>query len=427
MTEDIDAAVDEVINALDEEASKEEVEENLKKFIEYGVPVDQAKQAVLKKFGVTRTAPSATEKKIGDITPGDRRLRFTGKIVTVEQREVEVKGETRTIYKGLIGDETAVLPFTAWKDFDLTKDDVVSIDNAYAGEWGGQPRLNISEWTDVEKTDEDIDLVKRQPQRYDIADLRPGLSNVSVRGKIMSMEEQEVTVDDEAKTLYSGILGDPTGKIRYTVWADMDISEGDVVGISGAYVKSWQGAPQLVFDENASVEQLDESMPVDQVGSRIQPMYKLVETGGGVDVPLEGVVIEIQRGSGLIERCPECNRALRDGVCVIDGEVEGTPDLRIKAVVDDGTGAVTAIMDREVTEKLMDTSMEEFQEMAEEQGNEAVEQAIMDRLIAHPVHVSGNALSDEYGVTVIVDRVEPIEPDIQQQGAELLAQLEGEA
>ena len=427
MTEDIDAAVDEVINALDEEASKEEVEENLKKFIEYGVPVDQAKQAVLKKFGVTRTAPSATEKKIGDITPGDRRLRFTGKIVTVEQREVEVKGETRTIYKGLIGDETAVLPFTAWKDFDLTKDDVVSIDNAYAGEWGGQPRLNISEWTDVEKTDEDIDLVKRQPQRYDIADLRPGLSNVSVQGKIMSMEEQEVTVDDEAKRLYSGILGDPTGKIRYTVWADMDISEGDVVGISGAYVKSWQGAPQLVFDENASVEQLDESMPVDQVGSRTQPMYKLVETGGGVDVPLEGVVIEIQRGSGLIERCPECNRALRDGVCVIDGEVEGTPDLRIKAVVDDGTGAVTAIMDRSVTEKLMDASMEEFQEMAEEKGSEAVEQAIMDRLIAHPVHVRGNALSDEYGVTVIVDRVEPIEPDIQQQGAELLAQLEGEA
>jgi len=426
MTEDIDAAVDEVINALDEEASKEEVEENLKKFIEYGVPVDQAKQAVLKKFGASPAAPSATEKKLGDVTPGDKRLRFTGKIVTVEQREVEVKGETRSIYKGIIGDETAVLPFTAWKDFGLAKDDVIAVDNAYAGEWGGQPRLNISEWTNVQKTDEDIDLVKRQPQRYDVADLRPGLSNVSVQGKIMSMEEREVTVDDEEKTLYSGILGDRTGKIRYTVWADMGLSEGDVVDVSGAYVKSWQGTPQLVFDENATVEQLDESMPVDQVGSRTMPMYKVVETGGGVDVPVEGVVIEIQRGSGLIMRCPECNRALRDGVCVIDGEVDGTPDLRIKAVVDDGTGAVTAIMNRSVTEKLMDTTMEAFQEMAEEKGGEAVEQAIMDRLIAHPVHVRGNALSDEYGVTVIVDTVEPIEPNIQQQGAELLAELEGD-
>ncbi|MGC9308710.1 MAG: hypothetical protein ACP5FL_08050 [Thermoplasmatota archaeon] len=426
MTEDIDAAVDEVINALDEEANKEEVKENLKKFIEYGVPVDQAKQAVLKKFGASPMGPSSMEKKLGDITPGDKRLRFTGKVVTVEQREVEVKGETRTIYKGLIGDETAVLPFTAWKDFGLTKDDVVAIDNAYAGEWSGQPRLNISEWTTVEKTDEDIDLVKRKPQRFSIADLRPGLSNVSVQGKIISMEEQEVTVDDEAKTLYSGILGDPTGKIRYTVWADMDISEGDVVGISGAYVKSWQGTPQLVFDENATVEQLDESMPVDQVASQVTPMYKVVETGGGVDVPLEGVVIEIQRGSGLIERCPECNRALRDGVCVIDGDVEGQPDLRIKAVVDDGTGAVTAIMDRSVTEKLMDTTMEEYQKLAEEQGNEVVEQAIMDRLIAHPVYIQGNALSDEYGVTVIVNQVEPIEPNIQQQGAELLAELEGD-
>ncbi len=426
MTEDIDAAVDEVINALDEEASKEEVEENLKKFIEYGVPVDQAKQAVLKKFGGSPASPSATEKKLGDVTPGDRRLRFTGKVVTVEQREVEVKGEARTIWRGLLGDETAVLPFTAWKDFGLSKDDVIAVDNAYAGEWGGQPRLNISEWTNVEKTDEDIDLVRRKPQRYDVADLRPGLSNVSVEGKILSMEEREVTVDDEPKTLYNGVLGDTTGKIRYTVWADLGLSEGDVVSISGAYVKAWQGTPQLVFDDDATVKQLDESMPADKVGSHTQPMYKVVETGGGVDVPLEGVVIEIQQGSGLIERCPECNRALRDGVCVIDGDVDGTPDLRIKAVVDDGTGAVTAIMDREVTEKLMDTTMEEFQEMAAEQSSEAVERAIKDRLIAHPVHVRGNALSDEYGVTVLVDRVEPIEPDIQQQGAELLATLEGE-
>lgn len=426
MTEDIDAAVDEVINALDEEASEEEVAENLKKFIEYGVPVDQAKQAVLKKFGASPAAPAATEKKLGDITPGDKRLRFTGKIVTVEQREVEVKGETRTIYRGLIGDETAVLPFTAWKDFGLAKDDVVAVDNAYAGEWGGQPRLNISEWTTVEKTDEDIDLVKRKPRRFDVADLRSGLSNVSVEGKILSMEEREVTVDDEPKKLYNGVLGDTTGKIRYTVWADMGLSEGDVVSISGAYVKAWQGTPQLVFDDNATVEQLDESMPVDQVGSRVLPMHQVVETGGGIDVPLEGVAIEIQRGSGLIERCPECNRALRDGVCVIDGEVEGEPDLRIKAVVDDGTGAVTAIMDRAITEKLMDTTMEEFQEMATEKGDEAVERAIMDRLIAHPLHIRGNALSDEYGVTVIVDEVEPIHPNIQQQGAELLAQLEEE-
>jgi len=111
--EDVDAIVDEVMPFLADDVNRDEVKKKVQTFLEYGVPVDQVKQAVTKKFGTGSTPGSITVKKLGEVQPGDRRLQVTGKIAAIETWEVEVKGETRAIYRGLIGDETEVLPFTA--------------------------------------------------------------------------------------------------------------------------------------------------------------------------------------------------------------------------------------------------------------------------------------------------------------------------
>jgi len=425
MSEDLGAVVDEIMKSVGSDASREDVESDLKKFIDYGVPVEQAKQAVIKKYGGKPVARSI-QKKLGDVEPDDKRLSLLGKIVVVEEREGDVRGEKKKIFRGLIGDETAVLPFTAWKDFGLEQGEVVRIKNASAGEWGGQPRLNFSEWTEVEKTDENIELIKRKPQHYNVIDLKPGLSNVEVKVKLLTMEEREVSVEGIIKKVYTGIMGDKTGKIRYTSWTDFGIKEGDVVEIKGAYTKSWRGAPQLIFDENAKVKKLDEDI-IEEIGRKSIPIYKLVEAGGGVEVGIEGVVIEVQNGSGIIYRCPKCNRAIREGVCPVDGEVEGIPDLRIKAVVDDGTGAVNAIFDKQTTEKITEKTIEDFKRMVAEAGDggeAAVEKEIKDLLIAHPIYIEGNALSDEYGVTLIVQNAEIVTPVIEQEKEELLSKME---
>lgn len=419
MSEDLGTVVDEIMSAVGSSASREEVESNLKKFIEYGVPVEQARQAVIKKYGGSAASYSTNEKKLGEVEPDDRRLSFIGKIVAVEERDIEVKGENKKIFRGLVGDETAILPFTAWKDFNLREGDVVKIKNASAGEWGGQPRLNLSEWTEVEKTDEEMEPIKRKAQHRSIMDLKPGLSNVEVKAKILTMEEREVSVGDEGKKVYTGVMGDETGKIRYTSWVDFGIKEGDVIRIEGAYIKSWRGAPQLVFDEKSKVEKLDEEMPAELVASERIPIYRIVEAGGGVEVGIDGVIIEIQDGSGVIHRCPKCNRAIRGGVCMVDGEVEGIPDLRIKAIVDDGTGAVKAIIDRNVTEKITGKTLKDYEGME----GDRVEEDMNSLLIAHPVHITGNALSDEYGVTVIVQDAEMVTPAVQKERDELMAKM----
>jgi len=56
--------------------------------------------------------------------------------------------------------------------------------------------------------------------------------------------------------------------------------------------------------------------------------------------------VDVQSGSGLIKRCPECNRALVKGACGEHGKVEGVYDLRIKAVLDDGEKVQDILMNR---------------------------------------------------------------------------------
>ena len=43
-------------------------------------------------------------------------------------------------------------------------------------------------------------------------------------------------------------------------------------------------------------------------------------------------MIDIQTGSGLIKRCPECKRALVKGACAEHGKVKGEYDLRINRI-----------------------------------------------------------------------------------------------
>ncbi len=410
--------VDEILQSIDKEVAREEIEKNLRKFLDYGVPLKQAKQALIQKYG---GSIPFQEKKLEEIEINDKKLAITGKIIALDEREVEVRGEKRKIFRGLLGDETAVIPFTAWKDFGLERGEVMKIKNAYAGEWGGQPRLNFSEWTEMEKAEGDVEVVQRKPRSCELIELKPGYSNVEVKVRVLSLEKREVSMDEEKKTVYSGIMGDSTGKIRYSSWKNFDINEGDVLHIVGGYVSSWRGAPQLVFDENASVEKLDEKeIPVDLIGRTCIPLFKVNEVGGGVDVCIEGVVIEVQEGSGLVLRCPKCNRVITEGMCVIDGEVEGTPDLRIKAVVDDGTGVVLALFNKEITEKILRKKLEEY-------GNDAaqVKNDIETKLLTKSLSISGDAFSDEYGTTLLVKDAEILEVNVSEEAEKVLAEVEG--
>lgn len=413
---EFEEAVEEILSSVD--VDREIIEKKLKEFLDYGVPIEQAKNALIRKYG-----GGAREKKIKDIKLGDRNIITIAKILTIDEREVEVKGKTRKIYRGLLGDETGIIPFTAWKDFGLQKGDVVKIKKASASEWQGQPRLSLSEWTEIEKVDYDIELIKMPPKRLNLIDIRPNISNVEVRGKITSIEKREVDVGGDKKTVYSGIMEDETARIRFTAWKDFELQEGDAIRIKGAYVRSWRGSPQLIFDENSEVERIDEKI---EYKPYVIPLYKVVERGGGLDLLIEGIILEIRRDSGIIFRCPHCNRRLKEGVCDEHGQVDGVPDLRIRALVDDGTGAVDVIFNREISEKLLGKKMEDYLKMAEEAMDYGIVYAdIVDKLLAYPVRVYGDSIQSDFIISIIAKDAEKVEPDVKKEAEELMMEIGG--
>ncbi|MFZ2409977.1 MAG: replication factor A, partial [Candidatus Methanoperedens sp.] len=119
-----------------------------------------------------------------------------------------------------------------------------------------------------------------------------------------------------------------------------------------------------------------------------------------------GAIVDLQGGSGLIKRCPECNRALVKGACGEHGKVEGLYDLRVKAVMDDGERVQDILLNREITEALTGITLDKAKEMATEALDQAVVlDMIKSKLVGRYYVVSGAKL-DRFLL------VESIKPDV---------------
>lgn len=413
-TEDLKLHIEELINILGEKITVEELERELKRFLEYGVPIEQAKKTLLKKHGISSHQDRTL---VMDLRPNERNVHILTEVLSINKKQVTVRGKTRDIYYGLLRDESGTIPFTAWKDIDVKKGDVIEVTNAYTREWQGNVQLNFGEKVKIEK--KEIELPTSEPKSCKIKDLHPGIGTVELEGVILEIEERNVDVNGEKKTVFSGIIGDETGKTPFTAWHNFSLKKDETYRIRGGYIKSWRGIPQLVFDENASVEKLDKSKK--STSTRHVPIHILVERGGAFDIEIEGTVIELQHGSGLINRCPECNRVLINGECKIHGAVNGIEDVRIKCIVDDGTGATSISFNREQTEKLIGKNMDEIKKTSETQ----LLEEIRDKILAHPLRIRGNALTDSFGVTFIPKEVEKIERNIIDEVFKLQEELEG--
>jgi replication factor A1 len=227
----------------------------------------------------------------------------------------------------------------------------------------------------------------------------------------MGLREKTISTANGQKTLVEGELADETGRAPFSAWEPEklppEMKEGSVVRVKGAYVRSFRGIPNVNFGQYAAVEVLpSHALPSADELDKPKPfsLGELEAAGGGQGVMVEGVVLEVKKGSGLIFRCATegCNRVLQKMECRIHGKQKGVPDLRIKAVLDDGFGAATFFANREATEKLLGKTLAACQEMARDAMTiDVVYDEIVPKLTARRVVVTGNASSDEYGLQII--------------------------
>ena len=149
-----------------------------------------------------------------------------------------------------------------------------------------------------------------------------------------------------------GLLGDESGTIKFVAFETSDLpelTEGQAYELSNVVTDEYEGSYSVKLNRTTQITEIDEE----------------IEIGDNADT-VEGALVDIQSGSGLIKRCPEedCTRVLQNGRCSEHGQVEGEFDLRIKGVLDDGETVSEVIFDREATEKLTGMSLEEAKDMA---------------------------------------------------------------
>ncbi len=430
--------VEDISRVLGDKVSVEEIEQKLNSYLDtYRVPLGTAKHMLVKKYGGSPADLGiAVTKTITELLPNDQSVDMICRFVYVEHKEVNVKGEPKAIVSGIIGDPTGTVPFTAWETqgWAFEKGDVVKVQGAYTKEWQGQIQVNFGTRTSIDKAPEGA-LPPYTPgagsgagQELTLNLLKEGVRGLTTTMRILELEERKVAVQGVDKTVFSGIAADSTGKVQFTAWSDLGLEVDAVVKVQGAYVKSWRGIPQLTMDDSMQIELLEKSVlpSMSELNtSTLWDIASLAKMGGACDPLVQGILIDIRAGSGLIFRCPECHRVLQKGVCRLHGEVSGEPDLRIKAVVDDGTGAITAVLGREITEKLLGKDLDAcLAEAKESFGQDVIADQLVDQLIAKSVQTHGDVTSDDFGLMMVARDLDFVQIDVQAEARKMLEEME---
>ena len=181
----------------------------------------------------------------------------------------------------------------------------------------------------------------------DAADVDEAEQWVDLTGKVVELWEPRS--DSVAQV---GLLGDESGRIKFTKWAKSDLpelTEGEVYRLGNVVTDEYEGRYSVKLNRTTTIERLEQDIEV-----------------GDDETEVEGALVDIQSGSGLVKRCPEseCTRVLQNGRCSEHGEVEGEFDLRIKGVLDDGEAVHEVLFDQAGTEGLTGISLEEAKDMA---------------------------------------------------------------
>ena len=494
----VESLVEEVLAEIGsgDEKLREEIEKDLKKMLDYGVPPEQVKNTLLNKYS------KEVEKKIGDLAGDEKKVGLIARVLSLNHRNVVVRGEEeKTVYFGFLEDETGTCSYSIWQEPNFQKGDVIKIKNAYATEWQDAKRINIRNVEDVSKTDVEIEI-KREVKEVKIKDVKTAGGRIKVAGKLLSMREfdndgqkvfrgticdetgcslivfwkdfkvkendcvslenvyvsrpSQVSVGEESEVkriekeikvpeiplselvinfnnittrgrvfdvvkgeVTRGVITDGKISVPFTSWKELDIRDGDVLLIERCGVRRYMDSMRLNLDKDATVKKIeDKTLAQVRIEEKVSGIAEVGNSG-----TVEGFIIDIKEPSGLLKRCTECNRVLKDDYCFVHGKIEKPRiDLRVKALIDDGTDCAILILNRALTESLINKKMEDYEEEAKKAMSVDVVLKDLEKLLFNLYRVSGFFKQDEIGKTLIATKIEPIDIAVKEEAEKLIAE-----
>ncbi len=376
---------------------------------------------------------AGAEVRLRDLSPQAPSVEIVARIVTLERREVTRRsdGSRRPLVSGLLSDGTATVRFTWWDPprEGLERGTVVRAVGAEVREFRGRPEITFT-WRTRVGPASSAELPRVDSSEFplrSVRELSPPMEGFRLEVRVVRTAPRPVTVGEERRVVHEGILADRSGMIAFSSWSDFGLHTGESVRIAGGYVRSFRARAQLVLDERASVVRIDGTDlpdPSELLRSPPRTIARVEDEGGGEAVAVEGLVVGLLPPSGLVYRCPTCQRSVKNGLCRVHGQVEGQLDLRARIVLDDGTGALTVNAGRADTERLTGLTLDEARRRLKEQPDPSlIEEEVLSRLLGSRLRVRGSGTRDDFGVTIVPDSVERVDIDLDATAQELALRL----
>jgi|Deesub1362A_J573_1020465.scaffolds.fasta_scaffold00190_27 replication factor A1 len=239
-----------------------------------------------------------------------------------------------------------------------------------------------------------LDLQRqRESPVINIKDIGQPNQWISVKGKVVQLWESE-----SPKISQVGLIGDETGTIKFVIWSSSGqppVEESKSYIFRNVVSDSFLERMQINVNKNSEIEPIEEDIEV---------------TSSKLDV--RGALVAIQPNSGLILRCPSCNRAIWKNKCTEHGDVEGKYDLRVKGVLDDGSHVYEVLLNEENLKSLIRIDVSQAKKMAEENLDRgAVLDYIRGKMLGRYFNVKGTRVGRYFLVEEIsfVDKIDPDE------------------
>ena len=362
---------------------------------------------------------------------------IVGRLLASRKDQIHRKDGSGSIdvVRGRIADDSGAIGFLSWESFDHQVGSLIKIENAQVRTFRDTPEINIGSSTKIEiyhdaNFSTADDLAAQSISK--IEDLRDGSRDVDIVVEVQKMTKRTFTnADGEEKSVWSGDIADPTGRCRCSIWSEppFDIDSTPIVmRLRSVRVRAWQGIPDITIDDVSQIELLAATPWGDDIDLATNvvevPLHDLVSGASRVGISTSGFIVSVREDSGIISRCPECRRVLRDGVCFTHGEQDGDSDVRLRLVLDDGIGSLSLMVNKIAATNLLSMDEDKITKEIEENGSMAFVQQIRELLLGRKMKVSGRTFVDEQGSMLISDDVELLESDSALDASELRTKWE---
>ena len=265
-------AIEDVYEDLDADVDRDEFEASVREKVEQMDGLADEETAAMLVAHELRESGGEVD-GVADVDPDMDEVKFVAKVTSVgEVRTFERDGEDEPDGKVAnveVADETGRVRISLWDDLaegvergELEVGQVLRV--------AGRPKdgySGVEVSVDRAEVDDDVEVDVQVQDVYRVEDLSLGLSDVNLCGRVLATDRvRTFDRDDGSEGRVSNLtLGDPTGRVRVTLWDERadratELGAGESVEVVDGYTRERDGDLELHVGSRGAVEAVDDEV-----------------------------------------------------------------------------------------------------------------------------------------------------------------------